>query len=144
MWIWIHVWVLRLHFFFFFCACVSKGQNSLFTYCLTLFTHCLCTVYETHSHFIQKKNLKMGLTVLFTHLKIILLQCFQFSIFNFSKNKLYPNGPKCCLLVYNTIFFEKKNLYIFNGCVWILLLFTICYYHNLSLVEEKLVYDSYA
>ena len=24
----------------------------------------------------------MGLTVLFTHLKIILLQCFQFSIFN--------------------------------------------------------------
>ena len=27
----------------------------------------------------------MGLTVLFTHLKIILLQCFQFSVFSFSK-----------------------------------------------------------
>ena len=26
-----------------------------------------------------KKILKMGLTILFTHLKIILLQCFQFS-----------------------------------------------------------------
>ena len=30
----------------------------------------------------RKKNLKMGLTVLFTHLKIILLQYFQFSDFN--------------------------------------------------------------
>ena len=38
-------------------------------------------------------SLKMGLTILFTHFKIILLQCFQFSIFSFNKNKLYPNGP---------------------------------------------------
>ena len=30
----------------------------------------------------------MGPTALFTHLKIILLQCFQFQ-----KNKFYPNGP---------------------------------------------------
>ena len=29
--------------------------------------------------------------ILFTHLKIILLQCFQFSVFN--NNKLNPNGP---------------------------------------------------
>ena len=29
-----------------------------------------------------KKNFKMGLTALFTYLKIILLQCFQFSVFN--------------------------------------------------------------
>ena len=35
----------------------------------------------------------MGPTVLFTHLKIILLQYFQFSVFNFSNNKLNPNGP---------------------------------------------------
>ena len=35
--------------------------------------------------------LKMGPTILFTHLKIILLQCFQFSVF--SNNKLNPNGP---------------------------------------------------
>ena len=33
----------------------------------------------------------MGPTILFTHLKIILLQCFQFSVFN--NNKLNPNGP---------------------------------------------------
>ena len=35
----------------------------------------------------------MDPTVLFTHLKIILLQYFQFSIFNFNNNKLNPNGP---------------------------------------------------
>ena len=40
----------------------------------------------------------MGPTILFTHLKIILLQCFQFSVFSFqfsvfSNNKLNPNGP---------------------------------------------------
>ena len=41
----------------------------------------------------------MGPTILFTHLKIILLQCFQFSVF--SNNKLNPNGslfrePQLC------------------------------------------------
>jgi len=42
-----------------------------------------------------------GPTTLFTRLKIILLQYFQFSIFNFSKNKLYPNELQdglCCYL----------------------------------------------
>ena len=39
----------------------------------------------------SEKILKMGSTVLFTHLKIILLQCFQFSVL--AKIKLYPNGP---------------------------------------------------
>ena len=45
------------------------------------------TVHETYNYFIQKKKniyiyiyiLKMGFTVLFTYLKIILLQYFQFS-----------------------------------------------------------------
>ena len=32
----------------------------------------------------------MSPTMLFTHLKIILLQCFQ-------QNKLYPNGPLVCV-----------------------------------------------
>ena len=36
----------------------------------------------------------MSPTVLFTHLKIILLQCFQFSVFSFSNNKFNPNTPK--------------------------------------------------
>ena len=37
--------------------------------------------------------LKMGLTVLFTHLKIILLQYFQFSVFNFSKINSIQTDP---------------------------------------------------
>ena len=37
----------------------------------------------------------MGPMALFTHLKIILLQCFQFSVFRFSNNKFNPNGPIC-------------------------------------------------
>ena len=35
-----------------------------------IFTHCLCTVYALFT----------GSTILFTHLKIILLQYFQFSV----------------------------------------------------------------
>ena len=38
--------------------------------------------------FLLKTTLKLGPMILFTHLKIILLQCFQFSIFS---NKKYPN-----------------------------------------------------
>ena len=40
--------------------------------------------------FSRKITLKLGLTVLFAYLKIILLQYFQFSI---SSNKRYPNRP---------------------------------------------------
>ena len=44
---------------------------------------------RTHKfHFSTTFSLKMGLTILFTHLKIILLPCF--SIFSF---QLYSNGP---------------------------------------------------
>ena len=54
----------------------------------------LCTVYETHkSHFSATFLLKIGLIVLFTHLKIILLQYFQFSIFNFSKINSIQTDP---------------------------------------------------
>ena len=75
MWVWIHIWVLCLRFFFFFLLhTFHKEQNSLFTYYLTLFRYYSCTVHGTHSHFIQNIYiLKMGLTVLFTYLKIILL-----------------------------------------------------------------------
>ena len=49
------------------------------------------TVHETHKlHFSVTFSLKIGLTTLFTNLKIILLQVFSI----FSKNKLYPNGPR--------------------------------------------------
>ena len=52
-------------FFFFFYA---RGLH-----CSGDITHCSCTVHGTHNHFIQEKILKMGPTVLFTYLKIILL-----------------------------------------------------------------------
>ena len=38
--------------------------------------HCL---WDPQTFFLVKLSLKMGLTALFTRLKIILLQCFQFS-----------------------------------------------------------------
>ena len=52
--------------------------------------HCSHTV---HALFTNLKILKIGSTTLFTHLKIILLQCFLFSFFSFSSNKFNPNGP---------------------------------------------------
>ena len=73
----------RLSFFFFFsfsAACISEGAkftvHILFNTVHAMFRYCSRIVHGTHSHFIQKKILKIGLTVLFTHLKIILLQCF--------------------------------------------------------------------
>ena len=46
----------------------------------------LWIVQENHkSHFSITFSLKMGLIVLFTYLKIVLLQYFQFSVFSFSK-----------------------------------------------------------
>ena len=86
VWIWIQLkvtfCVLCFKFFFF---PTGRGQE----HCLAL----LSTVHTLFSTVHRLKKIKMGPTVLFTHLKIILLQFFQFSIFNFSKNKLYPNGP---------------------------------------------------
>ena len=66
---------------------------------------------RTHKfHFLSIFLLKMGPTVLLTHLKIILLQCFQFSVFSFSKissiqthpmmNKYYMGNLKDRLLLY--------------------------------------------
>ena len=47
---------------------------------------------RTHKfHFLTTFSLKMGLTVLFTHLKIILLVFSVFS-FQFQQNKFYQNG----------------------------------------------------
>ena len=83
------VCVLLLHFFFFHAFCF-RGQ-------LSLFMHCSRTVHvlfmgSTTTLFI-KKILKMGPTVLFTHLKIILLQCFQFSV-SATINSIQTD-PKC-------------------------------------------------
>ena len=65
-------------FFFFLLSRVSRRrQNLLFTRQMSLFTHCSGTVHalfmEPTAILFRKKKLKMGPTVLFTHLKIILL-----------------------------------------------------------------------
>ena len=66
------------------------------------------------------KNIKIGPTILFTHLKIILLQCFQFLVFSFSNNKLNPNKPIIYIFCedfskivpnYFTVFLDKVSLY---------------------------------
>ena len=46
--------------------CFPSGSRALFT--------------GPASTLLKKKTLKLDPTVLFTHLKIILLQCFQFSV----------------------------------------------------------------
>ena len=53
---------------------------------LSLFIYCNSTVHKTHTTLFRKKKyiyiyiLKMGPMILFIHLKIILLQHFQFSV----------------------------------------------------------------
>ena len=92
VYVWIHVHVSSFFFFFFFTQFLpfetiyhcSRTVAVLFTHCSSII-HALQQYYShivhgTHSHFIQKKILKMGPTILFTLLKIILLQCFQFSV----------------------------------------------------------------
>ena len=71
-------------FFFFFLLHFSWGTEATVHTVQLLFTHC----FVLFTHFSATFSLKMGPTALFTHLKIILLQYFQFS--TFSKNKLYP------------------------------------------------------
>ena len=51
----------------------------------------------------------MDPTILFTHLKIILLQYFQFSVF--SINKFNPNTPYSA---WKEVFLDNKKTYIFN------------------------------
>ena len=74
-------WILRPRFtffkiFFFSCTWTVTSYGLLAGTKITVHT-LFITVYNTvHA----LKNIKMGPTVLFTHLKIILLQYFQFSI----------------------------------------------------------------
>ena len=66
--------VFSLFFFFFFFSqlqlLTKSSMNSASVHCL-----------QTHKlHFLTTFSLKMGPIALFTHLKIISLQCFQFSV----------------------------------------------------------------
>ena len=61
------------HFFFFF-----GGGKRVFMAVFS-FQWVLCTVYEIHKPlYLTTFSLKMGHTALFTYLKIIMLQYFQF------------------------------------------------------------------
>ena len=105
---WTHVCVLRFcssffFFFFFFSRVLEKRGYCSYTVHWTVTTnvdfsavnsasvYCLCS----HKfHFSTIFSLKIGPTVLFTHLKIILLQYFQFSVFNFSKISFIQTDAK--------------------------------------------------
>ena len=74
----VNVWIASvsslspLFLFFFF------GKVNFHVICTVQWVS--CTIYGTHKPlFSTKLSLKMGPTTLFTYLKIILLQCFQFS-----------------------------------------------------------------
>ena len=77
-------WDLRL--LFMHCNC----KVGLFKLCQSVHIVYCSRTYKFY--FSVTFSLKMGPTILFTHLKIILLQCFSVSIFSF---QLYPNGSKC-------------------------------------------------
>ena len=66
-----------------------------FWWCVCIFLWISCIVHMTRKSLIYAKfSLKLNLTALFTHLKIILL---QYSVFS---NKRYPNKPLFFLLVH--------------------------------------------
>ena len=81
---------------------------------LFFFNQYLLTVQRQNSLslFTHLKILKIDPTILFTHLKII-LQYFQFSVFNFNNNKFNSNGP-IEYRIYRYILCESHNLIIFT------------------------------
>ena len=85
--------------FFSFLACVSEvcgycswivPANVDYSIVNSASLNCL----QIHKyHFLTISSLKMDPTVLFKHLKVILLKCFQFSVFNFSKISSIQTDP---------------------------------------------------
>ena len=68
----------------------------------------LCTIYGSHKlHFSTTFSLKMGSTVLFIYLKIILLYYFQFSVFSFSKISFIQTDPKTKCKIISTLVLAK-------------------------------------
>ena len=119
-WVWIQLLRLRLRFFtlFFFSPAADSFREQRLLFMWTVAGNCWLfslfissvgpwIVYGTHkSHFLVTFSLKLGPTILFTHLKIILLQCFQFSVFSFSKISSIQTDPiLVCLII-------RKNLLI--------------------------------
>ena len=90
-------------FFFFFFHAFQRVMQLLFMHCSLnnsrkcwLFHDKQWSMYCSRSHklyFSKTFSLKMSPTILFTHLKIILLPYFQFSIFSFSKISSIQTDP---------------------------------------------------
>ena len=86
--VWIQLFLLNPaeRFPFFFCFHTFQGgrrQILLFMRQILLFIHCSGTIYILFMRptvTLLKKILKIDLIILFTHLKIILLPCFQFLV----------------------------------------------------------------
>ena len=108
--------LLFLFFSFFFFYTRFKGQvqqRSTVQYCLAVFFLTFLSISEpvhcswTHKfHFLSIFSLKMSPTVLFTYLKIILLQCFQFSVFSFSKISSIQTHPKSSFLFWDVLIYS--------------------------------------
>ena len=92
--VWVRRLCLRLRFFFHafwdkfccysYCSCTVHKQQPQSLTCQTIFSQSVHIVYYSRIHkfhFSATFSLKIGPTVLFIHLKIILLQCF--SVFNY-------------------------------------------------------------
>ena len=99
--------------FYFICFHAFQGgrsQNLLHDTNVTihvLFRYYSYTVYGTHSHFIQKKNIKNrshGTIHTFKNYFVIV-----FSVFSFSNNKLNSNGPITYLAINWFTFHSKKK-----------------------------------
>ena len=116
-------------FFFFLGFHAFQGMRLLFMHCFMnsnrkcwLSTVNSATVHYlwTHKfHFSATFSLKMGPTALFTHLKIILLQCFQFSVFNFSKISSIQTDPYSW---YFTSFLLNFFFFLMFGVKWKILI----------------------
>ena len=77
--------IYYLLFIFITCFSFFRRQKSMFTYCSSLFMHCSRDIQPLYS----EKNIKngsYGTIHTFTNYFVTV-----FSVFSFSKNKLYPN-----------------------------------------------------
>ena len=75
-----------------------------------------CTIQQLFQHLFSNFSLKFGLMVLFTHLKIIMLQCFQFSIVSkWTLNDLAKNTINLdheLITIRNGKFEQKSRIYL--------------------------------
>ena len=125
---------LSLFFFFFFFLAENFEFKINFQSHMSP-VHCL----RTHKfHFLTTFSLKMGSTVLFTHLKIILLQCFL--VFNF---QLYPNGPLIINLHTNSFSTKHhpRHIFVFLVAYVMPALFTLIKINFLPLLSVVFSWD---